>query len=368
MLILDNDDVAAVLTMPDVVATLEAAYADLSSGAAICRPRIDMRYPIPGTDQIYQWGSMEGGAVTAGYHAIRMKTDVLTEIGSETGRTQQKHCVRPGLYCGLVLLTSTRTGEPLALLNDGLLQHMRVGADSAIGINHAAREEAHVLGMLGSGGMARSHLEAILAVRPINLVRVYSPARDHRERYAEEMSSRYGVDVVPADSPHAVFEGVDIVAGCTDAADEVIIGEWLEPGTHIVCVGGRLDRAAHDVIDVWLRLGTAPAPRGHPEWRPDEEYIVYAAAPQDPVWDRHTHGRGRRPPAENGRRRTVLLEDLLLGREKARTTADQVTFSERGNIQGAQFYAIAGLVYERALERGLGHAFPTPWLLQDIRD
>ena len=51
-----------------------------------------------------------------------------------------------------------------------------------------------------------------------------------------------------------------------------------------------------------------------------------------------------------------------------RTSPDEITFSERGNIQGAQFFAVAGLVYELARERGLGHEFPTELLLQDIRD
>ena len=46
----------------------------------------------------------------------------------------------------------------------------------------------------------------------------------------------------------------------------------------------------------------------------------------------------------------------------------QITYSERGNIQGAQFFAVAGRVYELAKEKGLGREIPTEWLLQDIRD
>ena len=52
----------------------------------------------------------------------------------------------------------------------------------------------------------------------------------------------------------------------------------------------------------------------------------------------------------------------------ARTSPQQVTFSERGNTQGAQFFAVAGLVDELARERGLGRELPTEWFLQDIRD
>lgn len=62
------------------------------------------------------------------------------------------------------------------------------------------------------------------------------------------------------------------------------------------------------------------------------------------------------------------LEDVLSGAAAVRTDDAQITFSERGNIQGAQFHAVAGLVYELARERGLGHEVPTSWFLQDIRD
>ncbi|MER6978957.1 hypothetical protein ABT317_18640, partial [Streptomyces carpinensis] len=73
----------------------------------------------------------------------------------------------------------------------------------------------------------------------------------------------------------------------------------------------------------------------------------------------------RRPPADA---RVVHLDAVLAGRARARESDDQVTFSERGNIQGAQFHAVAAIVYERARERGLGHEIPRGWLLQDIRD
>lgn len=366
MLVIDNAATASVLTMPDVVNVLEQAYRDLAAGEAICRPRIDMRLPTGDGDQIYQWGTMEGGSAASGYYAIRMKSDVLTEVEYGGTRTQEKFCVQPGTFCGLVFLLSARTGEPLAILNDGVLQHMRVGADSAIGSRYGARENARVLGMLGSGGMARSHLDALLTVRDLERVQVYSPTKANRDRYAAEMRERHGIEVVAVDEARDVFRGADIVSGCTDAAADVIIGDWLEPGTHVTSIGGSLDARTRDVLDVWLRLGTAPAPINDPSWRPTDEYLAYVARPGDPVWERHRHGRNRRPP-ESGPR-VVSLEDVLAGTQQVRTDDEEITFSERGNIQGAQFFAVAGLVYERARERGLGHELPTAWFLQDIRD
>lgn len=366
MLLIDNATTASVLTMPAVVAVLDQTYRDLAAGEVVCRPRIDLRMPTGEDDRVYQWGTMEGGSAASGYFAIRMKSDVLAEVEYGGTRTQEKYCVEPGTYCGLVFLLSARTGEPLALLHDGVLQHMRVGADSAIGTRYGAREDARVLGMLGSGGMARSHLEALLTVRDVKRVQVYSPTKANRERYAAEMGERYGIEVVAVDEARHVFRGADIVAGCTDAAADVIVGDWLEPGTHVTSIGGGLDDRTRQVLDVWLRLGTAPAPLNDPSWRPTDEYLAYVARPGDPVWGRHRHGRNRRPPEAGPR--VVGLEDVLAGREHVRTDDAQITFSERGNIQGAQFFAVAGLIYERARDRGLGRDLPTSWFLQDIRD
>ena len=368
MLLIDNETTASVLEMPDVVAVLERAYQELAAGEAICRPRIDMRFPTGEQQQVYQWGTMEGGSAVSGYYAIRMKSDVLTEVEYGGTRTQEKYCVEPGTFCGLVFLLSTRTGEPLAILNDGVLQHMRVGADAAIGVKYAAREDARVLGMLGSGGMARSHLEALLTVRRLERVQVYSPTKANRDRYAAEMGERYGIDAVAVDEAREAFRGADIVSGCTDAAVDVVVGEWLEPGTHVTCIGGDLDSRAREVIDVWLRLGTAPSPLNDPSWRPTDEYLTYAARHADPVWGHHRQGRVRRPPEGRDAPRRVSLEDVLTDVGRARTSDTEITFSERGNIQGAQFFAVAGRVYELARERGLGRELPTAWFLQDIRD
>src|SRR6267142_1203722 len=82
--------------------------------------------------------TMEGGS-TAGYFAIRMKSDVVYETEYNGAVTQEKYCSRPGLFCGLILLTSIENGEPLAFINDGVLQHMRVGGDGGIGVKYMAR-------------------------------------------------------------------------------------------------------------------------------------------------------------------------------------------------------------------------------------
>jgi alanine dehydrogenase len=366
-LIITNADVARLLTMEDTIEGLECAYRDLAIGEATCRPRIDIRIPTSDPARNYQFGSMEGGS-TGGYFAVRMKSDVIYETTYNGAITQEKYCVRPGMFCGLVFLTSIETGEPLAFLNDGVLQHMRVAADGAIGVKYMARKDAEVIGMLGSGGMARAHMQAFTLVRNIRRLQVYSPTQQNREAFAREMAAKYDIQVEACDRPEHIYKGAHIVAALTDSVVPVLDGTRLEQGTHIINIGsgGRLDPASMERVDVYLRFGDAPAPVGRPELALDDEYIGWEARPAA-----RKHGDGGRRGRARGVAlpdRRITLGDIISGRAAGRTSDEQITWSERGNLQGVQFYAVAGRIYERAREARLGYEIPTELFLQDMRD
>src|ERR1700741_4566468 len=314
-LIINNADVAKVLTMETTRAALEEASLALAAREAVCRPRIDIRIPTSDPAKNYQWGTMEGGS-TAGYFAIRMKSDVIYETEYNGAVTQEKYCMRPGLYCGLILLTSIENGEPLAFINDGHLQHMRVGADGGIGVKYMASEDAEVVGMLGSGGMARTHMQAFTRVRTIKKLQVFSPTKANREAFGREMAATYNIEVQVCDKPEDVYRGAHIVAALTDSAVEVTDGSLLEKGAHIVVVGGtgKPDEESLRKVDVYLRFGDTPAPVGHPELATDAEHIGYEARPLQ-----GKHGDGRRSRRKHGNAlpdRRVTLADLIAGSGK----------------------------------------------------
>jgi alanine dehydrogenase len=367
-IIINNKEVAQLLTMDVTIAALEAAYAQLVRGEAVCRPRIDIEIPTRDPARLYRWGTMEGGS-TRGYFAIRMKSDVVYERHENGLRTQEKYCTRPGLYCGLVLLMDVQTGEPLAFVNDGVLQHMRVGADSGIGVKYMAREDATTVGMLGSGGMARTHMAAFMHVRPgIRRLQVFSPRPANREAFGREMAELYGLEVKVLDRPQDVYCGADIVAGVTDSSVPVLNGELIEKGTHVVNIGGggRPDQATIERIDAYLRFGNATAPEGFEGPAPDDEYFTYAAHP-----DRASRSPKKRRQRGHGAiaaANTIAFEDIVNGKRSGRTSPEQISYSERGNLQGNQFWAVAGKVYELARQQGVGREIPTEWFLQDIRN
>jgi ornithine cyclodeaminase/alanine dehydrogenase-like protein (mu-crystallin family) len=363
MLLIDNATVSQLLTMEMTMAALEQSYLDLAQGRGICRPRIDVSIPTGDPDKEYRWGTMEGGS-SGGYFAIRMKSDIIYHATAPDGtRTQEKYCQRPGLFCGLILLTSVETGEPLALINDGVLQHMRVGGDGGLGVKFMARGDAAVVGMLGSGGMADTHMLSFTLARKVRKLQVYSPTKANREAFGRRMAERHGIEVQVCDRPEQVYRGADIVASLTDAAAPVLDGSLLEPGTHVVNIGGGglPDRATMDRVDVYLRFGDAPSPEGHEDWPLDDEYLSWRAGAANPR--KAKRGHGVMLPEKR-----VTLRELVEGLKPGRSSDDQITWSERGNLQGAQFHAVAGKVYEAAHAASLGHELPTEWFLQTVRN
>jgi alanine dehydrogenase len=366
-LLINNDEVSKLLTMEMTMAALEEAYRDLAAGEATCRPRIDIRIPTSDPTKNYQFGSMEGGS-TGGYFAVRMKSDMIYESRYEGVVTQEKYCTKPGLFCGLIFLTSIENGEPLAFINDGVLQHMRVAGDGGIGTKYMARKDAAVVGMLGSGGMARDHMKAFTQVRNIKKLQIFSPTKANREAFGREMASRYNIEVQVCDKPEDIYKGADIVAALTDSAVPVLNGHLVEKGAHVVNIGGGGLPDAETIrrVDVYLRFGDAPTPVGMPDLKLNDEYIAWEARPTS-----RKHGDGRTSKRGHGvaaPEKRVTLADLVAGRAKGRTSDDQITWSERGNLQGAQFFGIAGRIYEAAKKAKMGYEIPTALFLQDIRN
>jgi alanine dehydrogenase len=236
MRLLTNADVARVLDMAGAIAALRTGYADLARGDAAFIPRIDLYAPTGREDDYYQWGSMTGACRSYGVVATRIKSDV---VSWPAGRTQEKYCIRPGLYSGIILLYAITDGEPLALLQDGYLQHVRVGAAAGIGADAMARPDADTLGLLGSGGMARSYLEAIAAVRALKDVRVFSPTQGNREAFAALAREQLGLEVRAVGSAQEAVEGAAIVATATDAMGPTFDPAWVGAGAHVTCVTRR---------------------------------------------------------------------------------------------------------------------------------
>lgn len=366
MLIINNETVAELLSMDECIAALEGAFGQIDAGTAAHRPRFDMYVPCDREDGYYRWGTMEGA--NDGIFAIRMKSDILSWPRDAAGNwSEDKYCIEPGTYCGLVMLFSSGNGEPLAIINDGYIQHMRVGGGAGLGVKNLSRKDSATVGMLGSGGMARTYLQAFCSVRDIRQAKVFSPTKANREAYAKEMSETLGIEVIPVDSAREAVRGVDILSSATDSMNFTFEADWLEPGMHVTNLGpNEVSPQVFDRCDIKIRQGI-------PGVRVQESDRVKMAVGHSPVSILvGTEEQLKRLP-ESKRETGYRIEfpdycDLISGRTPGRTSDEQITYYHNAGNQGLQFSSVGGLVYRKARENGVGHEIPTAWFLQDIRD
>lgn len=138
---------------------------------------------------------------------------------------------------GLIVLFDPRHGTPTLVVDAGPVTAIRTAAASAVATRALARENASELAILGSSVQARSHLEAMRAVRPIRRVRVWSPTPAHLERFVEGMRNQHDIPVEAAPDARSAVDGAGLVCTVTASPTPVLAGDWLAPGCHVNAVG-----------------------------------------------------------------------------------------------------------------------------------
>jgi ornithine cyclodeaminase/alanine dehydrogenase-like protein (mu-crystallin family) len=349
-LILSNEEVARVLTMKTCLDALEEAYREQAAGRAVNQLRYDTNMPLPDRPERqarYEFKTMVGILPISGVAALRMSSTLNHRPmidGME--RSERLYLAPGGSTVGLLQLYSVHTGELLALMPDGVIQGMRVGGTYGLALKYLARENASILGLLGSGWQARFQLTAASLVRTLKHVKVYSPTREHRETFARELRRELGIDVAAVESASEAASGVDILIAATNARAPIITGEFVRKGMHVSAVQNELSEQAFAKADLIVAHSS-------------KRYLVYEG------------GQGQygsvvpqRGSAEH--EKLPLLEDVIAGKVKGRTSADQITMYRSGSGMGLQFAAVGARVLQLAREQGLGHELPNDWFTQTL--
>ena len=131
-------------------------------------------------------------------------------------------------------LYDAKTAQPLAMMEANYLGQIRTGAASGYATDLLANPKAATLAIIGSGFQARTQLDAIRAVRPIQNVRIWSRSEDKRRKFAEECS------VTAANSAEEAVRGADIVVTATNAKDPVLESDWISDGTLVNAMGSNI--------------------------------------------------------------------------------------------------------------------------------
>jgi len=378
-LLLNNQELESAIEMPSCIEALYEALKAYHRKDAARRPRIDIFAPTSRPEEFACFSSMEG-IVRGGYYAIRIKPDIISWPEVDGVKRRVTYCYRPGFYGGIILVFRTENAELVAIMKNGFIQHMRVGATAALGARYLARSDAEIVGIIGSGGMARSFALGFAAVRKLKKIKAYSPNADHLRSYCREMSEKLGIDVVPALNAAAAVKGSDIVASCTNSMAPVLEGPWLEPGMFVANVSSReLDKEVFRRVTLVGYLAFRADPLKIEGFSDDNFEIranVMAYVAGQP-------GERDRIPAGEERERTLLnarwapCVDWETGKPLGRQSDEDITLltelagsNLRGlassGIQGIQFAAIAGRAYELASARGLGKPLDRELFLQDI--
>lgn len=138
---------------------------------------------------------------------------------------------------GSLLLIDARNGETLSLMDAAPITAKRTAAVSALATDLLARKEASVAGFVGSGVQAKSHAVAIARVRKLESVKVHSRTPSHADRFARWASETLGVQADPVKSPEEAVLASDIVTSATPAPSPILLGRWMEDGTHVNAIG-----------------------------------------------------------------------------------------------------------------------------------
>ena len=362
MIHLGNDDIVELLSMEDTMEALRIGFSQLASRDAAHVPRMELWSPAAQQDAYYCLGSMAGTTKHFGVTAIRIKSDVLHW---PEGQRQEKYAVQPGTFCGFILLFSSTTGEPLALINDGILQRMRVGGSAGIAAGHLANPGPNTLGILGSGNMARTHAEAIALASDLATIRVYSPTQANRETFAKEIQAVTGVEVSPVATPEAAVEGADIVVTATNSMVPTLQPEWIDEGALVLFVTRR--EVSPELIaraDRVMQLGEYSI--GPDANVPGMEFPQSGAGGFVAGNDDERARLPWKHRAETGQFPSLI--DMLAGTVDGRTRPEETIMFINIGAQGVQFAAVGAKAHEIARQRAVGAAMPQERFLQDIRD
>jgi ornithine cyclodeaminase/alanine dehydrogenase-like protein (mu-crystallin family) len=329
--------------------------------------RIDLYVPSSvGSAPYYRWAVMTGGSRNDGYVCARMLSDMVAWPREHGKIRENKYARTPGTFCGLLFLFSVRDATPVAMINDGYLQHMRVGGGAGLGVKYLSREDSHIVGMIGSGGMARTYLDAFCGMRKITKVKAFSPNSENLNAYLRDVEQRHGIEAVAASSARDAAKGADIVSICTSSNEPVFMNAWLEPGQHVTnLTSADIEPSLWKAVDVAMRAGEATprlAATSDRTFNARAGFLAYASGSPEEC---------RAIPHLDLPRELLelpCLADLISGSVRGRTSPEQTTFFLNVGAIGAQFEAVAARVYERAQEKNLGHEIPTEWFLQDTRD
>jgi ornithine cyclodeaminase/alanine dehydrogenase-like protein (mu-crystallin family) len=340
-IIITDADAERLLSIPEAVEAMRVAFRDLSEGRAVNPPRMRYSASTPDPSRLYT-ANIHAGSVESFEVACVRAGSIFVPSKNVDGR---KVNIADETNWTIIILYDLKTGEPLAFMHETYLSGLRVAATSALAVSLAAREDASVLGLYGTGMQAIPAARAIASVRPIRRVQVYSPNPAHRANFAKAMAGEQ-FETVALDDPRAVVRGAHVVACCTNSKVPVLDGAWLEPGQMVVTI------ANSDVINA----------------RHEVDETTFARASEIIINDWTSVAANRQVelsvPIEKGlvkREDVHELGDIVAGKAALRREPGSIVFYKNNTGLAMQFAACGAILHRKLTAEGTNRTIPREW-------
>lgn len=320
MLVLSEKQVQSLIDLDELIAALEQAHIQYSTGKAVMPVRLVV--PLP---QIQ-------GRITSmpGYlnddRALGMK--VVTYFQDNPKQNL------PAILA-TIMLFSGETGKMIAAMDGGYITAIRTACASALATKALANPDTPVLGILGAGVQARAHIQALTRVRKLRRIKLYSPSGKSARSIKEELEKPCGVAIEVVNSAEDAVRDSDLLVTVTTAKDPIVNVEWLKPGVHINAVGSH--RPDLREID-GATLKRAKVVVDSREAVMAECGDILLALKEQSIGENAIHGE---------------IGELLAGAKPGRTSPSEITLYKSVGI-AIQDVATAQLVYRKALARSIG--------------
>jgi ornithine cyclodeaminase/alanine dehydrogenase-like protein (mu-crystallin family) len=315
-LLLTERDARSLLTMEVALEAVEEAFRGLADGSAINLPRRRLVMPK---------GSL---------HLMS------SAVGSRGVFGSKNYATFGGPVDFLIPLYNLETGKMLALIEGDWLGRLRTGAASGVATKYMARPNSRSLGLIGTGGQARTQMLAVCTAAPsIEKVYVYSRNADHRAAFAAEMQPQVKAEIIPVEEARAAVEGMDVIATMTSAKEPVFEGDWLSEGVHINAAGG--NHASRREIDrKTIRRCNRIAVDSLEQAKIECGDLIHAVEAGILYWED-----------------VAEFADIVAGRVPGRQSPEERTLFESQGISVWDI-ATAARVYEMAVQRQVGQEIP----------
>ncbi|WP_461206302.1 ornithine cyclodeaminase family protein [Clostridium sp. DL1XJH146] len=225
MLILKKEDIQKVFSMKDAITSAETALKYLSQGKSDVPIRTNLGIPKFNGQSLFMPGYV------GDLDALGIKIVSVFPENIKRGI--------PSLPANMILLDGT-TGQISCIMDGATLTHIRTGAAAGAATNLLAKKNAKIGALIGTGGQAASQLEAMITVRDLEEVRIFSRNYEKAEKFTKEMSEKFKnfpTKFITVKSSQEAVTNADIITAATTSKVPVFDGTWVKKGAHINAMG-----------------------------------------------------------------------------------------------------------------------------------